>query len=353
MNLRLFLRSVPLILILAVLCMGLSSCMNYFTPDSRPTPTPEVTREILWQIEAPPDHLAYYLDLRLPYDERDSPVSVIDPVPKTDGIPALLSNSSVTEAQNAPEAKKLSELIRLVGEDADDFYRQYGKGTPLCLVYDDVTLYVLKIPTDATHDGSPVAHAGKFLIVENLGKLSRVAVFDPSSDLKSYYYGRIGDRYHFSDGFYDLTLHRAFPYESAKDFPTVNETIRSLADTPSYSYTFGTKIGELLLASPEIAAKVTELKDGDTFFLVSCDIQTYQTVGDRVYLLFGSFDKTYTTEEDGSETFDGGYLYRMTLDLETAEILYLEKIILKNYFCSSAKLYAVDNSGQLSEAYAP
>ena len=58
-------------------------------------------------------------------------------------------------------------------------------------------------------------------------------------------------------------------------------------------------------------------------------------------------------EEDGSETFDGGYLYRMMLDLETAEILYLEKIILKNYFCVSANLYAVDSGGYLSEAYAP
>ena len=344
-------RSVALFLLLVLPLPLLTACGG----DNRPTPAPEITRELLLRVEEPSDTLAYFMELRLPYE--DVPRGGFLGTPYTRGIKAVLAGGTLREVDEAPEeAPSSSELAALLGISRDDYGRTYGVTAPTASVYGDRILYFLSVPHDATYEGAPVAHAGQNVIVEVHGASSVTVTVWNELELRDAlgntvdcpYVGRYGDRYHLGcGGYYDLTLHRVFPYESEKEFPPVTfcESTAPFAKGGFALFEKDHALKTLLSLNADTAAHFSGLltKEND-----GVDFVRYNVVGNRLHLLFGAFDEDYTLTENGETRFDGGYFYRVIADTATGELVYVERITLKNYYCDvyTVSLYALDGKGR-------
>lgn len=351
-------KTVALFLLLMLSLSLLAACGG----DDRPTPAPEITREVLRKVESPDASLAYFMELRLPYE--DASRGGFPGTPYTNGIDALLTDSALRETDEAPEkAPTVTELAERIGISRDEFCRAYGVTSPTVKVYGDVILYFLSVPEDAVYEGSPVAYAGRNVIVEDAGAIGTTVTVWSELELRDElgnflscpYVGRYGDRYHLGcGGYYDLTLHRVFPYESEKEFPPVT----FCAETDPFRkggfalFERNDALKALLRKDPDVAALFRELYP--TWDNAAVDFIRYDTVGDRLHLIFGAFDEDYTVAENGEPLFDGGYFYRTVADTATAELLYVEKITLKNYYCDvyTVSLYALDAKGRYTAPYA-
>ena len=228
-------------------------------------------------------------------------------------------------------SRNIAKLLSMTLEEYNQAF--YGSATEY-EVYEDATVYRIFVPEDTTYNNIPVTHAGKsiFIASDSDGK---IYLFETSSWAaktiirNNYYNGRIGNIYYDVYGYYNFSTHEYIPYSSESDFPAFPK--RSVYT--SYMET---------LKSHQSAKQYFEGKD-EPYTLAAA------SVGDRFYVMF-SFEIAnflFVGEADTS----GCSLYSAMFDNATLELLYLERIDVKDYLVSSAEFYYLTDSGKLISPY--
>ncbi len=264
-----------------------------------PMAIPEYTREVIYSKETPPQNYFYAMSLEAPEKDFFGYGSRCNAIYQKGTLQA-------TDEKIDTEMKwGKDQICELLGITSDEYYWDYYISNVLYYTYEDgITVYYLDI---GDIYNTTVRYENSVTIIVNDNGKSYMAFLSRKlgrPEYKSEYTGRVGDRYYFDIGYYDLKQHSIHRYESVQD----------LSDIPFYGIDF--KYGaygleELLVKRPEVAAYFAE--SGDKLYggypVILAD--------DRMHILFSG---------GNSDT-----AYYFMLDMTSLSILHAEKLTVHNY----------------------
>ena len=229
------------------------------------------------------------------------------------------------------DSRTIAKLLSMTLEE----YNQAFYGSVIKYeVYEDATVYRISVPEDATYNDIPVTHAGKSIFIADSD--GEVYLFETSPWAvktiisNTYYNGRIGNIYYDVYGYYNFSTHEYIPYSSENDFPAFPK--RSVYTNYMES-----------LKSHQSAKQYFEGKDEPCTLAAA-------SVGNRFYVMFSFERASYLFVEEADTS--GCSLYNAMFDNTTLELLYLERIDVKDYLVVSAEFYYLTDSGNLISPYA-
>ena len=313
-----------LCLILSVACLLMTATL--FSCGGYPKPASIVyTTEILINQEPFPTNLVWYSTLEGPAD--GGAVIPVSPY----HTKAIVGAEGISEAPKMPKEKTLQELLGLTKEA---YAKDFGKmDQQKYLRYADTELMIFCVAGDAVYNGQPVTHAGKRMIAERCGDAVYLTditeILLSSGELWTSYEGRIGSKYYFDDGYYDLNTHEAKPFAEENDLPPQKHEAFI-----EYNY-FAL---DRFFRDHETAG--TYLQD------MSC--QGACQVGNRLYVVMATGNRYHDgRDEEGKYIYEGEDICLVTVDTETDRVLYLQKYHLNDYWGQSYILFQTTSEGIL------
>ena len=272
------------------------------------------TSEIIINEEAMPDWLVWYSELKAPTSGGMLEQSKY----KTT---AVISSDGIYEDIPNPEPT-VQDFLGMTDEEysADISWEGFHR----YLRYEDTTLYHFHVDGRASHNGQPTTYAGQILLAEKCGnELYLTDVTGFQSKYSTVYIGRIGSRYYFEKGYYDLTTHEAKPYGSQDELPPLRpkEMINEW------------HLMEFLQGHETVGT-----------YLNGLSIQDSCQVGNRLYAVMATANMHF---QDDIEDYAGEDLYLVTIDIETERVLYLQKYHLDDYFGREYTMYRMTDDREL------
>lgn len=311
-------------LIMSVACLWVTatlfSCGGYPKPE-----TIVYTSEILINEESFPSDLVWYGYLKGP--ANGDGILPVDPYHTY----ATIGADGICEIQMQREGKTLQGLLGLTDED---YAREFGRlSKHEHRKYADTELIIFQVDVNAENNGQPVTHAGKNMIAERCGEsvylIDVTEIFQSSGALFASNEGRIGAKYYFEYGYYDLNTHEVKAYTQESELPPAKHEAFSVIDYhPLMSF----------LRKHEI---------GSAYFEDMYCEGAYQ-LGNRLYAVMTSLNRYHNgIDENGNYIYEGDDIYLVTLDTETDRILYLNKYHLADYWGENFGLFQKGSDGEL------
>lgn len=229
-------------------------------------------------------------------------------------------------------SKALLKFLGMTQEEYDSSIGQYVDMNNFEF-YSDTSFDIIKISKDGKvyPTDTPLKYAGKTLFIEYDYNTTYITAVDSdeidalkNSDIKSTYEGRIGDKYYLSYGYYSFSKHTFLPYLSNALLPSVHLSEHSLDTHDLYRIVLND-------------AKASE------FISKDCYAQDIERIGDRYHVILGESNRYC---DKPIEEYEGSTLFYAIVDATTNEVVYLQKIFLKNYWEGNHfKLYSVGDDG--------
>lgn len=343
-------RTVCLLLLTVIIALSLSACSTKSNDD----PDIIYTSEILIDKEMPDESLVWEVYLEAPTPGRFileiSQYSTYAHISPTGISPTTERSGKYMINKKSPSSSSFFDfgenngdifyrgstpkhVLKLLGMTEEEFATSINKYFDIdsFCYYDDLAFGHLIISDDLKIYQSEelVKYAGKNLYIEYDYNTTYITAISEEDMLgaytSSFYNGRIGDKYYFKYGYYSFTEHNFFPYLNADELPPVYRGIKVLEID---------EVRPLLLADENVNGFISE----------NCYLRAMERVENKYHVLLGEGNRYYGSS---IEDFKGDSLLYAIIDIETHEVVYLQKIFLENYWGSYTKfaLYSIGDDG--------
>lgn len=348
-------RRTAAILIVLVL-LFLSGCSN-----NKETPAIDYTTDVSISKEAPPDNLTWYVFLRAPTEGKSIlEFSSYKAFTTLDSVKIQQTEKrdycSILEAKahfNYTFIDKISAFylryadkeykytLKVFGMNSKEFEQKIGKYIDLdSLNYYEDRAFGIFYPYnyEGETEKSDTEYANRIILVDYNYENSVVLSYTEdelkakSNGLHSKgFSGRIGDRYYLTNGYYDFTDRKLYPYKDESDLPPIEE---SLGIKDKYD------LFRLIEHDPVASQFIPDYHY----------IESYARIKDRYYVVIANFNRYYG---DSIDDYEGENVFIVTVDAVTGNVLYLQKFHIKNYWGYSYKLCSRGEDGILYDVMTP
>ncbi len=324
-----YIKIIILLCILLILSYSLLGCR-------KEAQAPQYISEVIYSEEALDTSLAIGLKLYLPSEGRTILENVFSLPTK-----GIFQHNKLTVTKEWFPTRSSKDIANLLGMTAQEYNENFNVQLYNYYIYEDVTLYFLEIPEDHDYKGVTVTYAGQKVIIEDRDGTPYISSWTPMTigyKFTTRYKGRVGNKYYFGYGYYDLNEHKIYATKTDADNPNIafnnNDNLHDI----------GYKISDTLKADSNVSE---HFKDDATNYMVCGST----LVGERFYVMLGTNNRHFEYGEGGVLPYSGETLYFAVFDNVTYKVLYLEKIHIDNYWCYEAFFYHYGKDGELYMPY--
>lgn len=308
-------------------------------------------RTVLYSKEAPAEELVWRVTLYSPRPDtgRD----------KESGYYRFDTEISAESVEKLPQDKSdyTKEFLRMIKMTERGFERKYDVRLGEIeederLVYADRTVFILTLETgEEIVEGSSTGYRKRVIIAEKHDGEVYVDFYDEPYTQEEY--AKACERYGVG----------GFPYRRMRQGNIIYLRYRYYDLETHTIKTYGAENWDSGVSASGFKAfdrlKETEFsgyfdkESNEHGADIPNDLIAEKIVGGRQYSLLSTGRRYYKYAEDGARSFAGNELYYAVFDTDTGDLLYLERIILKNYYAepsANSGLY-VKHGGKFTEAY--